>query len=275
MNSALTNEHRAEQLFGSSVLALVAIVVYSVLGTVLMLNLLVAMMNATYKRIANRADLLVRVNQITYLFQAMPNSGVDTLVEWKNYEDLILPREQLGLTSSKTSEKVPMLQTLLRKMDTLTDKVDILQTRVTSFGIGRGDHGSDTTRMSGNLSRSAHSVMLKRESEELDGHECLNARKHECINGCGNGNNAVAAAIHGVAPLQRPAAILASRVHEVMATLNPVANASHTSVEPPPGSPPCLPRSMPSPLCVHSPLVGCQIPIFGPTKRSGGMRSED
>ena len=50
-------------IYNSSVVALFAIVFYSVLGTVLMLNLLVAMMNTTYKRIAKRADLLVRVNE--------------------------------------------------------------------------------------------------------------------------------------------------------------------------------------------------------------------
>ena len=83
-------------IYNSSVVALFAIVFYSVLGTVLMLNLLVAMMNTTYKRIAKRADLLVRVNQITYLFQAIPTPGIDTLVDWKQYEIQHMPRDEMA-----------------------------------------------------------------------------------------------------------------------------------------------------------------------------------
>ena len=88
-----------------------------------MLNLLVAMMNTTYKRIAKRADLLVRVNQITYLFQAIPTPGIDTLVDWKQYEILHMPRDEMAPPTDE-SEKTPMLQMMLQKMDSLTVKID-------------------------------------------------------------------------------------------------------------------------------------------------------
>ena len=131
-------------IYNSSVVALFAIVFYSVLGTVLMLNLLVAMMNTTYKRIAKRADLLVRVNQITYLFQAIPTPGIDTLVDWKQYEMQHMSRDEMAPPTDE-SEKTPMLQMMLQKMDSLTMKIDCLQTQINTAGLG--EH-SDSRRSS-------------------------------------------------------------------------------------------------------------------------------
>ena len=102
--------------------------------------------------------------QITYLHQARRNlhnslgEGVDSLVDWKQYEYRHVPRDELALPVA--THKIPMLEVLLQKMETLTMKVDSLQTRVNSFGIGEQQHGSPR-----------RSSVQAAKSDTLDGHD--------------------------------------------------------------------------------------------------------